>query len=186
MEHWKDIKGFEGLYQVSDLGNVRSCDRAVVLYRNGYPVRQLHKGRVLIPQPRRHGYLSVWLYKGETRKQYAVHRLVAEEFCEKKDGCNEVNHKNEDKTDNRAENLEWCDRIYNVNYGSCQQRRGLKQRNGPTSRRVRQLDMDGNVLNEFPSLAEAYRQTGTRQSSICFMISGRYTHANGYKWEYVV
>ena len=188
MEHWKDIKGYEGRYQVSDLGNVRSCDTTFERWRLGQHQIVIHRGRVLRPQPRRHGYLSVWLYESKANaKQYSVHRLVAEAFCEKHDGDTEVNHLNEDKTDNRAENLEWCNHIYNTNYGSAIQRRVAKRINGKASKGVRQLDMGGNVLNEFPSLAEAERQTGIFKSNICRHLKGspQYTTVGGCKWEYI-
>ena len=182
MEIWKDIEGYESYYKVRNLGNVRSNDRKTTCYRYGKKMVRTLKGQLVRPQPRRHGYLGVWLYKDCGGKQYSVHRLVAEAFCEKHEGCNEVNHKNEIKTDNRAENLEWCDRKYNVNFGTAPQKR-IRHNKG-TSRRVRQYDMNGNFIKEFPSMKEAQRQTGIFNSSICFAIKGRYSHAGGYKWEY--
>lgn len=182
MEIWKDIKGYEGLYQVSNLGNVKSKDRTTTFLQYGKKTTKICKGKLIRPQSRSHGYLAVFLYKNTGREQVSVHRLVAEAFCEKHEGCNEVNHKNEIKTDNRAENLEWCDRKYNTNYGTAQQKR--VRYNSGLSRKVRQLDMNGNVINEFPSMKEAQRQTGIVSTSICFAIRGRYSHAGGYKWEY--
>lgn len=171
MEIWKDVVGYEGTYKVSNLGRVRG------MY-----------GKILRPLVRRHGYLSVFLYgKGNNArkyKQFSIHRLVAEAFVENPNGYAEVNHLDEDKTNNRADNLEWCDHKYNTNYGTAQKRRAEKRRNGPKSRPVDQLDMDGNYIQTFPSMAEAKRLYGFAQSNIFYAINGRYAHAYGYKWRY--
>lgn len=106
METWKDIKGYEGLYQVSNLGRVKSLN-----YN--------HTGNVKVISSRvcNSGYLRVQLHKDGVRKKLLIHRLVAEAFIPNPLNLPEVNHKDEDKTDNRVENLEFCDRTYNINYG---------------------------------------------------------------------
>lgn len=185
MELWKDIKGYEGLYQVSNEGNVRSVDRIVQVERNGSQFEQCRKGRIIRQLARRHGYLAVFLYKDGERIQVSVHRLVAEAFCEKKQGATEVNHKNEIKTDNRAENLEWVTHKENTNYGTAQQRRSEKTRNNERSTPIRQKTLDGEVVKEYPSIAEAFRQTGCGKGNIHKCLKGTYSHAYGYKWEYV-
>lgn len=111
MEVWKDIDGYEGLYQVSNLGRVRSLDR-YDLYK------RFHRGVVLIPkQERPDRYLTVSLWKNGKHSLRYVHRLVASEFIENNNNLPEVNHIDENKTNNTVSNLEWCDRAYNANYG---------------------------------------------------------------------
>ena len=117
MEEWKSIPGYEGLYEVSNLGRVRSVDR-YVKYLNG--MIHLHKGKVLSPGIRSDGYLQVSLCCNGKYKTIAVHRLVAQAFIENPDNLPEINHKDEDKTNNSVDNLEWCDRSYNNTYGTRQ------------------------------------------------------------------
>lgn len=100
-EIWKDIEGFAGFYQVSNMGRVRSLTRKVWNYTK--------KGMVLYPQSKSNGYLNVCLSNGKVKQKHAyIHRLVASAFIPNPRGLSEINHKNFDKTDNRAENLEWC------------------------------------------------------------------------------
>ena len=100
MEEWKNIIGYEGLYEVSDKGNVRNVRRNTLL--------KLQKNQ---------GYIRVALSKNGIKTWLRVHRLVAQAFLPNPDNLPEINHKNEDKTNNRVDNLEWCDRKYNNNYG---------------------------------------------------------------------
>lgn len=109
-ERWRDIFGYDGMYQVSDLGRVQSL--------------KFGKTRVLRPGKDRDGYLLVVLCKDGKTKNHKVHRLVANAFLENDNLFNtEINHINEDKTDNRVSNLEYCDRSYNLTYNGLQQRR---------------------------------------------------------------
>ena len=106
-EEWKDIKGYEGLYQVSNLGRVKSLGN-----------NKSKKEKILDPKPNMYGYKEVRLSKEGKRKPYKVHRLVAIYFIPNPNNYKEVNHKDEDKTNNHVSNLEWCDRKYNINYGT--------------------------------------------------------------------
>ena len=101
MEEWKNVIGYEGLYEVSNIGNVKNVRRNTLL--------KLSKTN--------DGYIQVSLYKNGIRTGLRVHRLVAEAFLPNPDGLPLVNHKNEDKSDNSVENLEWCTAKYNTNYG---------------------------------------------------------------------
>lgn len=124
MEYWKEIPGYEGLYEVSSYGRVRSVDRYV---KNGHSSYRLQKGRVLSPGKDKKGYLNVQL----RNKNFKVHRLVAQAFIENSDNLPMVNHKDEDKTNNNVTNLEWCDAKYNNNYGSRKDKvRDTKIKNG--------------------------------------------------------
>lgn len=116
-EIWKDIEGYEGLYQVSNLGRVKSLDRKEYFYRGDTPVERIRKGCILSPSSSC-GYLHVNLHDGKKRKMKLIHRLVAQAFIPNPDILPEVNHKNELKTDNSVSNLEWCTAKYNSNYGT--------------------------------------------------------------------
>lgn len=100
MEEWKNVIGYEGLYEVSSIGNVRNVRRNTLL--------KLSKNQ---------GYIQVHLYKNGIRKGFKVHRLVAEAFLSNPDNLPEVNHKDGNPINNSVNNLEWCDHKYNVNYG---------------------------------------------------------------------
>lgn len=113
IEEWRPVEGYEGLYEVSNTGRVRSFDR----YVKGKSYR-LHKGKVLSPGKNSRGYLSAVLSYNGKHKSITVHRLVAQAFLPNPDNLPEINHKDEDKTNNSVDNLEWCDHKYNNNYGS--------------------------------------------------------------------
>lgn len=114
-EIWKSIQGYEGLYEVSNLGNVRGLDRP---FRNKQGIAMM-KGRVLTPfYDSKQGYYKVKLCKDGKHKNFRIHRLVALAFLENPFNYTDVNHKDEDKTNNNVDNLEWCTRKYNNNYGT--------------------------------------------------------------------
>ena len=126
-EIWKDIDGFGGCYQVSNLGRVKSLDRNVKGNKSNY----IRIGKILSPKTHRNGYLCVVLCKDRIGKMYYIHRLVAQAFIPNPDRLPQVNHKDENKTNNNVENLEWCSAEYNTNYGTANDRRceSLKKRN---------------------------------------------------------
>ena len=118
MEEWRDIEGYEGLYQVSNYGRVKSLERNVT---TGFGDRHI-KEKIIILNQLPNGYLYYCLSKNNKKKGFYIHRLVAETFIPNPNNLPEVNHKDEDKTNNCIENLEWCDRSYNINYGTCKKR----------------------------------------------------------------
>ncbi|MEZ0117826.1 UNVERIFIED_ORG: hypothetical protein ABRZ91_001783 [Heyndrickxia coagulans] len=119
VEIWKDVKGYEGLYQVSNLGNVRSVDRVVkMVYKNGNVATMKRKGKLLSPYKHKSGYIVVNLSKDGVRKMQYVHRLVLEAFVPNVKGLPDANHINEKKDDNRLENLEWISEKDNCNHGT--------------------------------------------------------------------
>lgn len=119
MEEWKSITGYEGLYEVSSYGRVRSVDRYVKSKSKSY---RLHKGKVLICSITKYGYVRCNIKVNGVTRSYFVHRLVAEVFIPNPYNLPQVNHKDEDKTNNMVDNLEWCDSKYNMSYGTRQER----------------------------------------------------------------
>ena len=114
-EEWRPIEGYEGLYEVSSYGRVRSLDRYV---KTCYEAYKLHKGKILSPAKDKNGYLKVHLCCNGKHNIIRVHRLVCKAFIPNPDNLPEVNHKDEDKTNNSVDNLEWCDHSYNISYGT--------------------------------------------------------------------
>lgn len=189
-ETWKPVNGYEGSYEVSDLGNVRSLDRTVRVKKGAYEYDLVLKGKVLKPLVRRHGYLGVQLFNldrslnARGMKTVSIHRLVAEAFVPNPDGLPEVNHKDEDKANNVATNLEWMDHKDNTLYGTAIKRRVAKQINGKRSKPICQYTLDGKLVREFPSVNEVGRQLGYGIGNIsrCANGSPQYHHAYGYLW----
>lgn len=180
-EIWKDVVGYEGYYEVSNFGNVRSIDRYVNHSSGG---ERISKGKYLKQQILK-GYKRVQLSKERKVKHHFVHRLVAFAFIPNPNNLPEINHIDEDKTNNNVENLEWCDTKYNINYGTRLQKCSkILTNRKDLSKYVLQYTLDGEFVNEYPSVSEAHRQTGIRINSISQCCNGhkRYTHAGGYKW----
>jgi hypothetical protein len=126
MERWKDIKGFEGLYQISDKGNVKRIEHKANSSWGGI---RIYPEKLKVQGYDKDGYRTVMLYKGRYKKLCKVHRLVAEAFIENPDSLPQINHKDEDKQNNTVSNLEWCDCKYNNNYGT-KNKRASKKRMG--------------------------------------------------------
>ena len=116
-EEWRPIVGYEGLYEVSNTGQVRSLDMYVKSKSKSY---RLHKGKVLSPGKDTDGYLKVCLSCNGKNKMFFVHRLAAQAFIPNPDNLPEINHKDENPGNNSVDNLEWCDRSYNNTYGTRQ------------------------------------------------------------------
>lgn len=177
-ETWKSIRGYEGLYEVSDLGRVRSLGRAVNS-KNGS--KQRKRVRVLTQEVTIHGYCRVRLYdRNGDSKRYAVHRVVLETFVG--ESPLQVNHRNEIKTDNRLENLEYVSARENCNYGTRNQRLS-KSIKGKNSRPVEQLSIEGETLARYSSREEAETVTGVSACNIGRCCTNIRETAGGYKWR---
>ena len=168
-EIWKDIEGYEGYYMVSNMGRVKSLGNGKS--NNG----NYSKKRILKPVDDSHGYLKVNLHKDGKAKNYLVHRLVASAFCENQMGYTEVNHLDEDKTNNCADNLEWCSRSYNCNYGT---------RNQKLSKPIFGIDKITGLIVEFSSIMEASRVLRIDQGNITRCCQGRLKSIGGFAWYY--
>ena len=191
-EIWKEIEGYDGLYEVSNLGRIRSLGRLCKQKSNSL---QAKRARIMTQEITRKGYCRVRLYDSNgkaTHKQ--VHRLVFEAFCEKL-GDRQVNHKNEITSDNRIWNLEACDAKYNCNYGTRNQKLSEKMtgkhHTDATRKRlqeiqanpIEQVTLDGVVIATYISCGEASRKTGISSTNIERCVSGKYKTACGYVWR---
>ena len=163
-EIWKDVKDYEGHYQVSDKGRVKSVKFGKEIF---------------LKQGSCRGYLRVGLSKNGEIKRYTVHRLVAQAFIPNPNNLPEVNHKDEIKTNNNIENLEWCDHKYNINFGNRTQRSAEKQ-----SKPVLQYTKDGKFVNELKSVMDVQRNLGYDQGHISACCLGKRKSANGFVWKY--
>lgn len=175
-EVWKDVVGYDGRYQVSNKGNVRSVARKDSIGRKC-------GGRVLRPGYDKDGYRQVSLCKDGKPKTKKIHRLVTEIFIPNPNGFSEVNHKDEIKTNNYVENLEWCTRKYNVNYGTAIERVTQTQ-----SKKVRAINVKTGEVLTFTSINEAGRKgySGGHISASCRGVynTGGGNLYRGYKWSY--
>lgn len=172
MEIWKPVKRYKGIYEVSNLGNVRSLN-----YHNWGIVRNL------TPVMDKDGYLRVCLSKDGKQSNGLIHRMVAQAFLDNPKGVSQVNHINENKTDNRVENLEWCDCLYNNNFGTRNERISKSKRN-TNCKAVIQLDLQGNPIREWVSLNEIMRVLGFNAAFVARCCHGVKPTAYGYRWQY--
>lgn len=173
MEEWRDVPGYEGLYQVSNLGYVKSLNW-----------KRTGKEQLLALVPCHKRYYSVSLTKDGKRKHYFIHRLVWEAFNGPILEGMQINHINEDITDNRLENLSLVTPSENVNWGTRNKRVGEKMTNGKTSKWVIKLSINNEILHFYPSTAQAERETGIKQGNISKCCCGKREFAGGYKWKY--
>ena len=164
-EYWKPVVGYEGHYQVSNFGRVKSI--------------KFGKEIILKQKQSMDGYYSVNLSKNGIVKTYCVHRLVAEAFIDNPDNLPQVNHKDEDKLNNNVDNLEWCDAKYNTNFGTCIERRSKKK-----SKTVLQYTLDGQFVREWLSAKQAEREGGFSSKCISMCCRGKLKTYKGYIWRY--
>lgn len=163
-EEWRPIAGFEGLYEISNFGNVKS------LCAGRWKSVMMRK-----PVSDKDGYLTVNLKKGGKYVCAKIHRLVAKAFLSNPNGYPQVNHMDEDKANNRVDNLEWCSCEYNNTYND-RQKRFYKP--------VIQLSDDGKEIRRFESVNAAAEYIGINPASISAVLSGRRFKTGGFRWQY--
>lgn len=185
-EVWKDIDGYEGLYQISNLGNVKSLPRK----------KTIKQERILKPKLNKNGYLEVALCKNSNYKMCRVHKLVAKSFLNNPKNKTQVNHKNGIKIDNEVSNLEYCTPSENIRhawdngfkYISDTQRKRISNLNkGKPSinrKKVDQYDLNGNFIKTWDYISEAEKVTGIRTQNICACLKGKQKQTHNYIWKY--
>lgn len=163
-EIWKDIPNYEGLYQISNLGNIMSIRRK----------------RLIKSDKRKDGYIQVHLTKNKKMKNFLLHRLVAITFIENSNNYEFINHIDGNKENNSLNNLEWCDRSYNILHAYDNEL--IKKR-----KKVEQYDKNNNLLNIYRSIMEASKKTNIDRAHISACCKGKkkYKSAGGYIWRYV-
>ena len=201
LEIWKDVPGYEGIYQVSNLGRIKRLPLG-----KQWPYRRTHNN--IRKQHIKNGYCQVNLSKNNEVKWYGVHRLVAMAFIPNPYNYPQVNHKDEDKTNNFVfvntdgtidydkSNLEWCTQSYNNLWGTATERQiATRRRNDPNGESWKETGRklsikvamcrkeDGTVINEFDSMTEASKMTGVYISTICNQCSGKRKSRRNYYWK---
>lgn len=165
-EIWKDIKEYEGLYQVSNFGRVKSL--------------KFGKEKVMSPVLHTRGYLNIELSNKGLRKVKKIHRLVAEAFIPNPKNFPQVNHKDENKTNNSVDNLEWCTSQYNCHYGT-----RIKRFSDNKKKKIYQFDLNGNFIKEWKSAVDIEKETGLEKSNIRCCCRGEIKKAYGFIWRYI-
>lgn len=162
-EIWKTTDGYPN-YMISNMGRVKSLN-----------YKQTGKEKILKGVKNRDGYLQIGLCKEGKIKHYLIHRLVAQAFLDNPNNLIEVNHKDEDKSNNCVDNLEWCSREYNINYGS---------RTEKTQKPILQFSKNGEFIRKWNSATQVEKELGFNQSSITKCCKGKNKSVCGYIWGY--
>lgn len=174
-EVWKEISDYSGLYEVSNLGRIKSADRTS-WNGSGYFLR---KGRILKQNTSTDNYCYVGLHKDQILKQMLVHRIVATTFIENPLNKNTINHKDGNKCNNSIDNLEWMtskeNSIHAVETGLINSQKA-----------VIQFSLSGEILNEFISIKEASTITGITKGEISAVCNGNRKSTHGFKWEFKI
>lgn len=172
-EVWKDINGYEGFYQVSNLGRIKSLSRKVWTGKYLKNIEEKIKSNAYCK-----GYDCIHLYKNGEYKQFRINRLVAETFIPNPNNLPEVNHKDEDKINNKVDNLEWCTSKYNANYGTRNVRVAEK-----TRKKIIGVNLkDGSQLEL--SHSEVAKEYGLNPSAIRNNLIGLSKSSGGFRWQY--
>ena len=179
-ELFAPVKGYEGFYEISNLGNVRSVARYANHSKDGY--KRIIYGILLAPvkNKARGNYLHITLVGPESkRKTFRIHRLVAQAFLLNPNEYKEVNHKDFDPTNNNVDNLEWCDSAYNLGY-SKHRRPDMR---GKYGRRITAYNKAGAVVGEYGSVRDAARELCCHGQNICAVLSGKNKYCKGYTFS---
>lgn len=191
MEVWKQIEDYEGLYEVSNLGNVRSVTHVDYFYSaKGILVSRMKRGKILGPSDSQ-GYKRVHLSKGGIVRICTTHRLVAKAFIPNPNNCPEVNHLNGIRSDNRVENLEWCTKSQNIRHCYDVLKRKISPNvinvfggDHPASTPILQYDLNGNFIREWPSAIEIQRALNVNSPNIIACCRGKQQTSGGFSWKH--
>jgi hypothetical protein len=179
-EIWKNVAGYIGLYEISNMGNIRSCQKQYKLWHGGICVK---KSKILSPSHRCGYYIIVLTNSISERNTFCVHRLVASAFIPNPENKEEVNHKNGIRDDNRLQNLEWVTASENVIHSyAVLKRKGSNTRTGQNKIPITQITYDGFVVSEYPSITKAQEITGIDRFHISACAKGKRQNAGGYLW----
>lgn len=181
-EVWKEIHGFEGYYEVSNFGRIRSVDRVIVRHGKNRAWKVSLKGKIIMPHVRHDGYPFVDLYKWHKRHSLVIHRLVAMAFVPNPSSKQEVDHINTDRTDARACNLRWVNRSEN-NLNPITNRRMSEAKKGRGCKPVCQYDKSGNLISKYPSIRAASKATGFNEVTLIHNLQGKHINPK-YNWKY--
>lgn len=171
-EIWKPVVGYEDYYEISSMGRVRSLDR----YDN---LKHFRKGEIKTLTKDKNGYLYVSLWKDGKQKVHKVHRLVALHFIPNPNNYPMINHKDENPSNPIYTNLEWCDGLYNQNYGTVNERRGKS-----LSTPILEFDLNMNFIKKWNGMKEIERETGILYQNISKCCRGVRKQCNGSIWKY--
>lgn len=183
-EEWRDVVGYEGQYQVSNIGGIKSLDYIDSRHRP-------HKGRTKSTKKNNRKYIQVHLCRDAIKKDKLLHRLIAEAFIPNEANLPQVNHKDEDKNNNRIDNLEWCDNLYNRHYGTGIERMAQHHDYAKMGKRIRkpiaQYSLTGELIRVWGGICLAKEALGLskNESCICACCNGNKLKAHGYIWKHV-
>lgn len=165
-EIWKDIEGYEGLYQISNYGNVKS----------------LRSGKNLSLNYDSKKYLTAHLCNKDGQRRFRVHRLVALAFIPNANNFSQVNHIDENKENNFYKNLEWCNNKYNSNHGTRNERISMSRK--MQTKKIYQFSLNGDYIKEWENIFDIIAEMKIQKSSIYRCCEGIYKQAGGYVWKY--
>ena len=179
-EEWKTIENYDN-YQVSNFGRVKSLKG---------------KEKILKPSNDKDGYQVIGIYKNGKQKLFKIHRLVANAFIDNPNNLPQVNHIDENPSNNHVDNLEWCNCKYNNNYGTRNERHSITisgennpmysklGKDCPNSKQVIQLTLDGDYIKSWDSVMDIQRTLGYHQGNISSCCRGKQKTSNGFIWQY--
>lgn len=173
-EEWKDIKEYEGLYQISNFGRVKSLSRKIWNGKGYYQSKE----KILKPGIEKLGYHYFYLCKNNKRKKY-LHRLLAEAFIPNLLKLPEVNHKDQNPFNNELNNLEWCTHEYNMNYGDKNERISKK-----IKKKIIQYTLKGKKIKEWDGIINIEKELKIPSSNITSCCKGKYKKTHGFIFKY--
>lgn len=171
-EIWKEVDGYNGKYHISNFGRIKMMEH--YYFDKPFRLLKLHSVRL--------GYKHITLTKDGVEKRYLFHRLVARHFIANPNNYPHVNHKDENPSNNRADNLEWCTRLYNVRYGTAIERK--KEKLKKYKKPVEQYNKDGVFIKRWESATDAAKELGLHSHCICMALKGKNKTYKNYIWRY--